>query len=112
MSGAPLAYPNLLMDEDIFTDLIKITSVKQVSIAVNPDFKVLERESGVQEQMLLTNSESSTSTKFYRLNLVDLNTLAQNNFDFNISSSPSRFTSIDASTKTTQVLRDFIEITQ
>jgi len=111
MSGAPIAYPNLLMDEEIFTDLIKVRSVKQISLAVNPDFRLLEREPGVEEQMLLTNTESSTSTKFYRLNLVDLNTLAQNNFDFNISSTPSRFTSIDASTKTTQVLRDFIEIT-
>jgi hypothetical protein len=111
MSGAPLAYPNILMDEALFTDLIKVRSVKKISLALNPDFKFLEKEDGVSDQMILTNDESSTSKKYYRLNLVDLNTLAQNNFDFNISSTPSRFTSIDASTKTTQVLRDFIEIT-
>jgi hypothetical protein len=111
MSGAPLAYPNILMDEVLFTDLIKVSSVKKISLALNPDFKFLEKEDGISEQMILTNDESSTSKKYYRLNLIDLNTLSQNNFDFNISSTPSRFTNIDASTKTTQVLRDFIEIT-
>jgi hypothetical protein len=45
------------------------------------------------------------------LNLVDLNSLAQNNFDFNIGAVSTTFTSIDASTKSTQAIRDFIEIT-
>jgi hypothetical protein len=98
------------MEEDIFLDLIKVKSVNSISIVTNPDFKNLDRD-GSLEQILKSNDETNSTRRFYRLNLVDLNSLAQNNFDFNIGAVSTTFTSIDASTKSTQAIRDFIEIT-
>ena len=109
-SRAPITHPNLFMEEDIFLDLIKVKSVNSISIVTNPDFKNLDRD-GSLEQILKSNDETNSTRRFYRLNLVDLNSLAQNNFDFNIGAVSTTFTSIDASTKSTQAIRDFIEIT-
>jgi hypothetical protein len=110
-SQAPIAFPNILIDEDIFTDLIKIQSAKSISIVANPDLRYLEDEGDISEA-LAANSQSREVTKYYRMNLIDLNDLSQNNFDFNISAASATFISVDASNKGTESIRDFIQFEQ
>lgn len=110
-SLAPLAFPNILIDEDIFTDLIKLKSIKSISVVANPDLRYLENN-GVSSEMLAANSQGRDVTKYYRMNLIDLNDLSQNNFDFNISAASATFIGVDASNKSTESIRDFIQFEQ
>ena len=78
--GAYIPYPNMMMEEEVFTDVIKTSGYKSAKVYFNPDFlKVTkENESGAIETLLnLDNNEDS----LYKLNLINIDLQKQQNLD-------------------------------
>ena len=103
--GAPLSYPNITIEEEIFTDVIKASGYNKMKVFFNPDFlRVFQKDTNNQDVDLLNINPDQQKT--FKINLINVDLQQKQNLDIIISEG---IRSIQFENEDTAVVRSFLE---